>query len=311
MLVQYFDEQFDDRPDLLEHVVPTYPVGAKRMLRDDGTWAGALTRPNVQLVTTPIREITETGVVTTDGTAHDVDVIIWGTGFTASEFLMPMQVVGRDGLDLHESWGDDARAYLGVAIPHFPNFFCLYGPNTNIVVNGSIIYFSECGTRLIMGLPRSCCSRRDGRALEVKADVHDEFNVLVDEQNRNMAWGWSDVNSWYKNKQGRITQNWPFTLLEYWERTREPDPGRVRHLLTGRGGRASPAPTRPDDAPAGGRRGGRRAPARFRCSGAPAGSDPGWRPGRCRGRRRDPGWRCAAGRGSGWRSRRGAASRPR
>jgi 4-hydroxyacetophenone monooxygenase len=224
MLVQYLEEQFGDRPDLLAAVTPQYPVGAKRMLRDNGVWAGALKRDNVQLITTPIREITESGIVTEDGVTHEVDVLIYGTGFTASEFLMPIDVIGRDGVDLHDSWGDDARAYLGVAIPQFPNLFCLYGPNTNIVINGSIIYFSECGSRYILGLLRLMLER-GASAIEVKADVHDAFNERIDEQNRNMAWGWSDVNSWYKNKGGRITQNWPFTLLEYWERTRQPDPG--------------------------------------------------------------------------------------
>jgi 4-hydroxyacetophenone monooxygenase len=134
-----------------------------------------------------------------------------------------MQVVGRDGLDLHESWGDDARAYLGVAIPHFPNFFCLYGPNTNIVINGSIIYFSECGVRYIVGC-LELLLRGAHASIEVRKDVHDEFNERLDAENRRMAWGWSDVNSWYKNEHGRVTQNWPFTLLEYWQRTLAPDP---------------------------------------------------------------------------------------
>jgi len=85
---------------------------------------------------------------------YDVDVLIYGTGFQASRFLTPMTVTGRDGVDLHEVWGGDARAYLGITVPQFPNLFLLYGPNTNIVINGSIIYFSECGVRYILGLVR-------------------------------------------------------------------------------------------------------------------------------------------------------------
>jgi 4-hydroxyacetophenone monooxygenase len=219
----YMEAEFADRPDLLAAVLPTYPVGAKRILRDNGIWARTLKRDNVRLVTDDIARITPTGVVTADGEEHEVDVLIYGTGFTASAFLTPMRVTGRDGVDLHEHWGGDARAYLGVTVPGFPNLFCLYGPNTNIVVNGSIVYFSECGVRYILG----CLSLLLGsgkRRLDVRKDVHDAFNERVDEQNRAMAWGWSDVNSWYKNERGRITQNWPFTLLEYWQRTREPDP---------------------------------------------------------------------------------------
>ena len=115
------------------------------------------------------------------------------------------------------------RAYLGVSIPGFPNFFCLYGPNTNIVINGSIIYFSECGVRYILSLVEMLLATGSSSA-EVRRDVHDEFNERVDAENRNMAWGWSSVSSWYKNDLGRVAQNWPFTLLEYWQRTKQADP---------------------------------------------------------------------------------------
>jgi 4-hydroxyacetophenone monooxygenase len=219
----YLEGQFADRPDLLEHVIPDYPVGAKRMLRDNGVWAGALKRPNVRLVTTPIEEITEHGVVTADGEEHVVDVLIYGTGFQASKFLTPMRVTGRGGVDLHEHWDGEARAYLGITIPGFPNLFCLYGPNTNIVINGSIVYFSECGVRYILGCLKMLFAGKH-RALDVRKDVHDEFNEQVDAENARMAWGASDVNTWYKNERGRITQNWPFTLLEYWQRTLAPNP---------------------------------------------------------------------------------------
>jgi 4-hydroxyacetophenone monooxygenase len=223
ILTGYIEGQFADRPDLLEHAVPRYPVAAKRIIRDNGVWATALKRDNVRLVTTGIDRITPTGIVTADGVAHEVDVIVYGTGFQASRFLTPMSVTGRGGVDLHERWDGDARAYLGIAVPGFPNLFCLYGPNTNIVVNGSIVYFSECGVRYIL----SCLElllRTGHRALEVRKDVHDEFNEQVDAGNRAMAWGRSGVNSWYKNERGRVAQNWPFTLLEYWQRTLRPDP---------------------------------------------------------------------------------------
>ena len=108
-----------------------------------------------------------------------------------------------------------------MTVPGFPNLFCLYGPNTNIVVNGSIVYFSECGVRYILGLLRLLLTG-EHRALDVRKDVHDEFNERVDAENARMAWGASDVNSWYKNENGHVAQNWPFTLLEYWERTKAP-----------------------------------------------------------------------------------------
>jgi 4-hydroxyacetophenone monooxygenase len=193
------------------------------MIRDNGVWARTLKRANVELITTPIRAITPAGVATVDGAEHAVDVLIYGTGFQASKFLTPMQVTGRGGVDLHEQWDGDARAYLGITVPSFPNLFCLYGPNTNIVVNGSIVYFSECGVRYIVECIKLLLEHNE-RALDVRKDVHDEFNEQVDAENARMAWGASDVNSWYKNDHGHIAQNWPFTLLEYWQRTLRPNP---------------------------------------------------------------------------------------
>lgn len=223
LLTAHLQVELADRPDLLDVAVPSYPPAAKRIIRDNGIWPRTLRRDDVRLVTEPIREITPKGVVTADGEEHQVDVIVYGTGFQASKFLTPMVVKGRGGADLHEQWAGDARAYLGVTVPGFPNLFCLYGPNTNIVINGSIIYFSECGVRYILGCLEHVL-RNGARALDVRPDVHDAFNERVDEGNRNMAWGWSDVNSWYKNDKGRVAQNWPFTLLEYWQRTLAPDP---------------------------------------------------------------------------------------
>lgn len=222
VLTAYIEGEFADRPDLLAQVVPQYPPVSKRIIRDDGSWARALKRDDVDLVTTGIERIEAGGVRTTDGVLHEVDVLVFGTGFTASQFLTPMRVVGRDGVDLHERWAGDARAYLGLTAPGFPNLFLLYGPNTNIVINGSIIYFSELEVRYLVELVHQLLATGH-RAADVRPEVHDAFNAEIDEGNRRMAWGWSKVNSWYKNDTGRVAQNWPFSLLEYWQRTRRPN----------------------------------------------------------------------------------------
>jgi 4-hydroxyacetophenone monooxygenase len=223
LLLAYMQEQYADRPDLLDKVRPAYPPVAKRVIRDNGIYPGTLKRDNVQLITTDIDQITQTGVRTVDGVDHDVDVLIYGTGFTASEFLMPMKVVGRGGVDLHGHWDGDARAYLGLTVPGFPNLFLMYGPNTNIVINGSITYFSECEVHYLLGCLRMVLAGGH-RALVVRPDVHDAYNVRIDEGNRQMVWGASTVNTWYRNAKGRISQNWPYSLLDYWRETREPDP---------------------------------------------------------------------------------------
>jgi 4-hydroxyacetophenone monooxygenase len=222
MLTEYLRMTCPDE-QLFEKIVPKYPPIAKRMLRDNGIWAQTMMRENVDLITEPIAEITEKGVRTADGIEHQVDVLIYGTGFQASNFLTPMKLTGRGGVDLHDQWDGNARAYLGITLPDFPNVFLMYGPNTNIVINGSIIYFSECEAHYILECIRLLLEGGH-HSLEPRRDVHDEYNEQIDAENRQMAWGASKVSSWYKNAKGRVAQNWPFSLLEYWQRTRTPNP---------------------------------------------------------------------------------------
>ncbi len=222
MLTQYLEVAFPD-PEVRAQVVPRYPPIAKRIILDDGSAPAALQRDDVELVTTAIDHIDEGGVVLADGSRRDVDVIVYGTGFEASKFLTPMQVRGVGGVDLHDRWGGDARAYLGITVPGFPNLFLMYGPNTNIVINGSIIYFSECEATYIVDSLRMLLAE-GARSMDCREDVHDAYNERIDAGNRQMAWGVSDVNSWYKNEFGRVAQNWPFPLVDYWRQTRRVDP---------------------------------------------------------------------------------------
>ena len=218
-LTQKIRAQVEAKPQLLSHVVPRYPFGGKRSLRDNGVWLKALQRSNVDLVTDGIDHIEADAVVTADGRRHPADVLIYGTGFHATDFLRSFRVKGVDGADLHERWQGDARAYLGMMVPGFPNFFMIYGPNTNIVVNGSIIFFSECAVNYITEAARKIAAEGP---LMVREDVHDAYNKRVDAENAKMAWGQQGFTSWYKNAQGRVSQNWPFALVDYWQATRQP-----------------------------------------------------------------------------------------
>ena len=222
LFAQHLQAELADHPELLPKVMPHYPPFSKRFIRGDGAWARTIMRDDVDLVTSPIAEITPEGVRTEDGVLHQADVLVYGTGFTASDFLMPMRIVGRDGVELHDRWKGDARAYLGITLPGYPNLFLLYGPNTNIVVNGSITYFSECEVHHVVGCIKALLER-GAQALEPSQAAHDAYNEEVDAENLHMAWGVASVNSWYRNATGRTAQNWPFSLREYWQRTREPD----------------------------------------------------------------------------------------
>lgn len=223
LMEDYLKEQFGDRPDLLEKVIPQYPPASKRIVVDNGIWATTLKRDNVSLVTDRIGSIEETGIRDVEGVLREVDIIIYATGFQPSKFLMPMEVVGLNGVELQREWKGDARAFMGVTVPKFPNFFILYGPNTNIVVNGSIIYFTECEVTYVMRYIEHLL-RNNLKALDVKQDVHQAYNDRVDKGNAGMVWGVATVNSWYRNEYNRVAQNWPFSLLEYWQQVQEIKP---------------------------------------------------------------------------------------
>lgn len=222
-LYDHLAPQYADRPDLLDKVVPAYPPGAKRMLRDNGVWAAALKRDNVELVTTPIETFTAGGIRTADGKERETDAVVLATGFSASDFYVPIRIVGKGGLDLHDFWQEDARAGLGGCVPGFPNLFSVFGPNAALVVNGSIFFMSECCANYIVECLHVLLERKH-QVMELKPEVFNVYVTEVDKENRCLAWGGvSRVSSWYRNKFGRSAQVWPFALGEFWKRTRRPD----------------------------------------------------------------------------------------
>ncbi|KMT52994.1 flavin-containing monooxygenase [Pseudomonas fildesensis] len=217
----WMEPQFADRPDLRDVLIPDSPVGGKRIIRDNGTWISTLKRDNVSMIRQPIDAITPNGICCVDGTEHEFDLIVYGTGFHASKFLMPINITGRDGLALHEVWkDDDARAYMGMTVPGFPNMFCMYGPNTGLVVYSTIIQFSEFTATYIVDAVRLLLEGGH-QSMEIKPQVFESYNQRVDQANGLRAWGFSRVNSWYKNSKGRVTQNFPFNAVEFWRRTHE------------------------------------------------------------------------------------------
>lgn len=194
-------------------LTPDYPFRCKRVLLGDEYYR-ALQQDNVELITDPIERITETSVITTAGSAVDVDAIVLATGFETSQYLSGIDVVGLGGRRLHDRWGEDPSAYLGVAVSGFPNFFMLYGPNTNQGGN-SIVYILEAGARLVA----SAVSRlaRRGGCLEVRPQAEKRYN---DELSRDLERTiWTQCDSYFRSPSGRIVTQWPYTELEYARRT--------------------------------------------------------------------------------------------
>jgi cation diffusion facilitator CzcD-associated flavoprotein CzcO len=193
-------------------LTPDYPFRCKRVLLGEDFYR-ALQRDNVELVTEPIQRVTKTSIVTAEGET-DFDALVLATGFETSQYLSGIEVIGTGGQRLHERWGADPTAYLGVAVAGFPNFFMLYGPNTNQGGN-SIVYILEAGARLVA----SAVSRiaRRGGYLEVRPEVEKRYNEQLSADLRRSIW--TQCSSYFRSPTGRIVTQWPYTELEYARRT--------------------------------------------------------------------------------------------
>jgi cation diffusion facilitator CzcD-associated flavoprotein CzcO len=201
---------------LLAATRPDYAMGCKRVLITSN-WYPTLRLPNVEVVTERVGEVEADAVVTTDGQRHPADAIVFGTGFTATEFLAPMEVFGRGGRRLADAWARGAEAYLGIAVPEFPNLFLLYGPNTNHGT-GSAIELLESQAAYAADAVE-LLSRGAAERLEIRREVHDAFQDEL--RGRLDDSVWSRCSSWYVTADGRVTNNWPGTQREYRDRTRE------------------------------------------------------------------------------------------
>jgi cation diffusion facilitator CzcD-associated flavoprotein CzcO len=211
-------------PNLRRRLVPDYEIGCKRVLFSND-WYPAVVRDHVEVVTDQITAVEPAGVRTADGRLHGADVLIWGTGFAATDFLAPMEVIGVDGADLHELWSDGATAHLGVATPRFPNLFLIYGPNTNLG-GSSIIGMMEAQADYIAQVVRRIA---DGgaRLVAPRAVVAAAYDEEM--QSRLRTSSWAGCDSWYVDGP-RITTNWPGLVGEYQRRLAEVDWGELEVL---------------------------------------------------------------------------------
>ena len=200
-------------PGLRARITPDEPMGCKRVLYTSA-WLPALARPDVELVTAPITAVTPAGIRTADGVEHPCDILVYGTGFAAGDFLTPIRVTGREGEKLDQVWRDGAHAYLGLAVPGFPNMFLVYGPNTNSG-NTSVIYFHEAQARYIVQAVRAIAA--GSAPLEVRPDVAAAYDDEL--QSRLAGSVWTACSSWYRTAGGRVVTNWPGLAGEYRRRT--------------------------------------------------------------------------------------------
>lgn len=206
-------------PEKLKNIIPDYQIGCKRILISND-WYPAINRPNLSLVTQRIDHIDQDGIVTSDGTHHPVDSIIFGTGFRATEFLSPIRITGRAGQTLNEAWKNGASAFRGMTVSGFPNLFMLYGPNTNLAHN-SIIYMLESQFSYVIDALKAL-QKYPGSAMDVRQDRQDRFTNVVQGGLHNSVWD-AGCTSWYLDEHGRNTVNWPGFTFTYRASTRHVD----------------------------------------------------------------------------------------
>ena len=214
------DELGDKAPELLERVLPTYPPFGKRMLMDNG-WYRMLRNPKVTLVDNHVDRIEHDRLRTEEGTEYEADVLLLATGFDVLNFITTYDAVGRSGTSLTDQWEhDNAKAYLGTVVPDFPNLFTLYGPNLQPGHGGSLIFVVEMQVRYIMDMIQKMLQDNIG-AVEIRKEVHDEYNDKVDLAHEQMVWAHPGMTSYYRNERGRIVVNSPWRNVDFYQMTRE------------------------------------------------------------------------------------------
>jgi len=232
----YLSRQVAD-PELRATLTPTYRPGCKRLLQSNDYYA-ALQRPNVAVETEKIVELRPEGVVTADGALHEVDTVIYGTGFRPTDNPMAHKVRGVDGRRLKEHWaGTGMRAYRGTAMPGFPNYFMLNGPNTGIG-HTSLLVMIEAQVAHVIGALRALRARGE-RVIAVRPDALERWNTEVQAKVASTVWNSGGCSSWYLDDAGRNTTLWPDYTYRFTRRTRTFDPG--DYVLSG-GASGVPAP---------------------------------------------------------------------
>jgi cation diffusion facilitator CzcD-associated flavoprotein CzcO len=221
---RHMREQISD-PELLERVTPDYTIGCKRILPSN-RWYPALGQPNVDLVTSPIREVRPRSIVAADGTQREVDTIIFGTGFHVADMPIGEWVRGRDGKRLVDAWEGSPRAHLGCTVAGFPNLFLLLGPNTGLG-HSSVVYMIESQINHVIDALR-VMRERGATIAEVKPEVQQAYNREIDAKMTGTVWN-TGCSSWYVDDTGRNPTLWPDWTWRFRLRTRRFDP--AQHTL--------------------------------------------------------------------------------
>ncbi|TVZ05921.1 NAD(P)/FAD-dependent oxidoreductase [Trebonia kvetii] len=244
MALRHLQRQVAD-PDLLARLTPSYRMGCKRILLSNDYYP-TLTQPNVSLVTEGIKEIREKSVLTSDGIAHHVDTLIFGTGFHVTDFPLARRIFGPDGVSLASRWSATPAqtAFRGTTTVGFPNLFVLTGPNTGLG-HTSQVFMIEAQIRYVRGALIHA-RRLEADRIEVRPEAQAAYDRMVQRKMRKTVWVTGGCKSWYLDAEGRNVTLWPdFTWIYAWQARRfDPSNYDLATSLTSGTGAEYPATSR-------------------------------------------------------------------
>jgi cation diffusion facilitator CzcD-associated flavoprotein CzcO len=212
-------------PDLRRRLTPDYALGCKRIVLSND-WYPALQAPNVELVSSGIEELREHSIVGRDGVEREIDTLIFATGFKPAELPIAARIRGRDGRSLAEVWGGSPEAYLGTTVSGFPNLLLFYGPNLNLGHN-SIVYMLESQMNYATDALRTLRTL-GGAEFDVRAKAQAAYNDEIQQRLAASVWNTGGCGSWYLDRNGRNSIQWPGFTFEYRRRTRRFDAAAYR-----------------------------------------------------------------------------------
>jgi cyclohexanone monooxygenase len=201
-----------DRPDLVEKLLPDYPVGAKRAVASADFYA-AVRQSNV-VIAPAVARMDAGGLIDESGKRHELDVVVLATGFRTTDYLSRLKITGRNGVDLHAAWNGEPAAFLGSCVPGFPNFFMLHGPNSN---TGTLLFILECQAKFAADCMLSM-ARANGSTVEVKRSAFESYNRWIQERLEKSVY--RATRNYYAAASGRIVTQWPFSATRFWWMTR-------------------------------------------------------------------------------------------
>jgi cation diffusion facilitator CzcD-associated flavoprotein CzcO len=223
-------------PELRAKLTPNYVLGCKRILPSNH-WYPAITQPNVELVPSAVTEVRPEGVIGAHGVLHEVDTLIFATGFHVTDVPFAQFIRGRGGARLDELWQGSPQAYRGAAVPGFPNLFWVIGPNTGLGHN-SMVFMIEAHINYLMEALETM-ERSGASEVEVRHDAYDAYNAHLQSRLDGTVWNTGGCSSWYLDANGRNAVIWPDFTFRFWEQTRRFDaPAYELRGVTGRGTRS-------------------------------------------------------------------------